>query len=149
MSDAVALSGRLTAEGHELIQRVYFEDTDFSGRVYHARYLHFMERGRSDFLRLLGVHHSELAADGLAFAVRRMEIDFLKPAAIDDVLTIRTASRAPGGARILLGQTVLRGEERLVAALVTIALIGPNGRALRLPAFVRTAFSGNGVTSSS
>jgi len=81
------ISGRLTDGGHELQQRVYFEDTDFSGRVYHARYLHFMERGRSDYLRLLGIHHRALAADGLAFAVRHLEIDFLEPAGIDDDLT--------------------------------------------------------------
>ena len=66
MSEAHAIAGRLIEAGHELVQRVYFEDTDFSGRVYHARYLHFMERGRSDYLRLLGVHHRELAEDGLA-----------------------------------------------------------------------------------
>ncbi len=68
-TDSEGLAGRLTEAGHELVQRVYFEDTDFSGRVYHARYLHFMERGRSDFLRLLGIHHRELAAEGLV--VRR------------------------------------------------------------------------------
>ena len=79
------LAGRLTDAGHELLQRVYFEDTDFSGRVYHARYLHFMERGRSDYLRLLGVHHRSLAKEGLGFAVSRMEIEFLRAATIDDV----------------------------------------------------------------
>ena len=102
MSDAGRARRPPDRGGHELLQRVYFEDTDFSGRVYHARYLHFMERGRSDYLRLLGIHHRELAAEGLAFAVRRMEIDFLRPAAIDDVLTIRTAALGVGGARIVL-----------------------------------------------
>ncbi len=68
MAEPAALAGALDSGGHELIPRVYFEDTDFSGRVYHARYLHFMERGRSDYLRLLGIHHQALAADGLAFA---------------------------------------------------------------------------------
>src|SRR5687768_10725458 len=99
MSETHPISGRLTEAGHELVQRVYFEDTDFSGRVYHARYLHFMECGRSDYLRLLDIHHRDLAMDGLAFAVRRMEVDFIKPAAIDDILTILTAPRAVGGAR--------------------------------------------------
>ena len=116
MSEAHAISGRLTPAGHELVQRVYFEDTDFSGRVYHARYLHFMERGRSDYLRLLGIHHGELAKDGLAFAVRRMEIDFIRPAAIDDVLTIFTAPETIAGARIVLAQEIRRDAERLVAA---------------------------------
>jgi acyl-CoA thioester hydrolase len=134
------LAGVLTEAGHELRQRVYFEDTDFSGRVYHARYLHFMERGRSDYLRLLGIHHRELAAEGMAFAVRRMEVDFQKPAAIDDVLTIRTNPADVGGARIELAQEIWRGGERLVTAAVTVALIGPGGRALRLPPPIRAAF---------
>jgi acyl-CoA thioester hydrolase len=135
-----ALSGRLTATGHELIQRVYFEDTDFSGRVYHARYLHFMERGRSDYLRLLGIHHRELAAKGLAFAVSRIEVDFLKPASIDDVVRVRTSPESVGGARILLKQEIFRGDERLVSACVTVALTGPAGRAMRLPVSIRNAF---------
>ena len=140
MSEPSGLSGRLTEAGHELIQRVYFEDTDFSSRIYHARYLHFMERGRSDFLRLLGVHHRQLAADGLTFAVRHMAIDFLKGAAIYDVLTIRTVPSAVSGARVVLDQAVSRGEDRLVAAKVTIALIGAGARATRLPVPVRAAF---------
>jgi acyl-CoA thioester hydrolase len=133
------LSGRLTASGHELLQRVYFEDTDFSGRVYHARYLHFLERGRSDYLRLHGIRHRELAEKGLGFAVSRMEIEFLRPASIDDVLTVRTATQETGGARIVLRQEIFRGDERLVAAAVTVALIGPTGRALRLPPDIRAA----------
>jgi len=138
--DHSGLSGRPTESGHELIQRVYFEDTDFSGRVYHARYLHFMERGRSDYLRLLGIHHRELAAEGLAFAVRRLEIDFLKPATIDDVLAIRTTPGVVGGARIELDQEILRGDDRLVSARVVVALTGKAGRAVRLPAPIRAAF---------
>ena len=144
MSDADRLAGRLIGAGHELLQRVYFEDTDFSGRVYHARYLHFMERGRSDYLRLLGIHHRELAAEGMAFAVRRMEIEFQKPAAIDDALTIRTRPSCVGGARVELAQEIWREGERLVTAAVTIALIGRRGRALRLPPAIRAAF-GAGV----
>jgi acyl-CoA thioester hydrolase len=135
------IAGRLTEAGHELLQRVYFEDTDFSGRVYHARYLQFMERGRSDYLRLLGIHHRELAGKGMGFVVRHMEIDFLQPAGIDDLLLTRTVPRS-ARARIVLGQTVLRGEEVLVAATVTIALVGPDGRALRLPPAIRAAFEG-------
>ena len=140
MSDADRLAGRLIGAGHELLQRVYFEDTDFSGRVYHARYLHFMERGRSEYLRLLGIHHRELAAEGMAFAVRRMEVEFLRAAAIDDVLTIRTRPSHVGGARVELGQEVWRDGERLVTAAVTVALVGPGGRPLRLPPAVRAAF---------
>jgi acyl-CoA thioester hydrolase len=135
------IAGRLTEVGHELQQRVYFEDTDFSGRVYHARYLHFMERGRSDYLRLLGIHHRELATDGLSFAVSRMEVDFLQPASIDDVLTIRTTVRALTGARIVLIQQILRTEERLVEAVVTVVLLGKGGRAVKIPESVRESFA--------
>ncbi len=140
MSDPEGIAGRLTETGHELVQRVYFEDTDFSGRVYHARYLHFMERGRSDYLRLLGIHHRELATDGLAFAVRRMEIDFLQPATIDDVLAIRTAPHEIKGARIVLRQSVWERARRLVEARVTVVMIGPGGRPLRLPREIGDVF---------
>ena len=143
MSEEVGLAGWLTGTGHELVQRVYFEDTDFSGRVYHARYLHFMERGRSDYLRLLGVHHGELAANGMVFAVRHMAIDFLRGAAIDDILTIRTAPSAVSGARILLDQSISRERELLVSASVTIVLVGANGRPMRLPPAIRGLFTGH------
>jgi acyl-CoA thioester hydrolase len=146
MSDADPLAGRLIGAVHELRQRVYFEDTDFSGRVYHARYLHFMERGRSDYLRLLGIHHRELADEGLTFAVRHMEIDFVRPASIDDVLTINTRPAQLGGARIKLRQEISRDGGCLVTAAVTVALIGPGGRALRLPPAIRAAFAAGGVT---
>ena len=141
MSDRDEISGRLTRRGHELRQRVYFEDTDFSGRVYHARYLHFMERGRSDYLRLLGIHHRELAAEALSFAVSHMEIDFLEAATIDDVLSVRTSARETTGARIVLAQEIWRGEDHLINAMVTVALLGAKGRAVRLPANVRVAFA--------
>ena len=140
MSEPDGLAGRLVEGGHELVQRVYFEDTDFSGRVYHARYLHFMERGRSDYLRLLGIHHRELAREGLAFAVRHMAVDFLKAASIDDVLTIRTAPREVSGARIVLQQAIVCGTDEIVVADVTVALVGPAGRAMRLPPAIQAAF---------
>ena len=84
----VSLSGELIEHGHRLTQRVYYEDTDFSGNVYHAAYLKFFERGRTEFLRDLGIHHSELAEQGIAFAVRTMELDFVAAARIDDLLTV-------------------------------------------------------------
>ncbi len=91
----ISLSGQMQDGSHRLTQRVYYEDTDFSGFVYHARYLHFFERGRTDFIRLLGVSQGQLhaqsdPADVVAFVVRRMEIDFRTPARMDDVLTIET-----------------------------------------------------------
>jgi acyl-CoA thioester hydrolase len=134
------IAGQLTETGHELLQRVYFEDTDFSGRVYHARYLHFLERGRSDYLRLLGISHRELATAGFAFAVHRMEIDFLRPASIDDVLTIATSPSAVKGARIHLSQRITRDGLALVEAEVSVVLIGATGRPERLPEAIRLAF---------
>ena len=134
------IAGRLTEDGHRLDVRVYFEDTDFSGVVYHARYLHFLERGRSDFLRLKGIGHRELMSGDfgapMAFAVRRMEIDFLRPARIDDVLTVMTRTRQLGGARILLDQQILRGEDLLIEANVKVAVISPEGKPMRMPARV-------------
>ena len=134
---AVPLSGELTATGHRHVVRVYFADTDFSGVVYHARYLEFFERGSSDFLRLAGVHHTELAGgkhgEKLVWVVRRMEIDFRGSARIDDVLTIDTRTDAISGARIFMAQQLKRGDEVLVEAKVEAAIIGENGRPRRFP----------------
>jgi acyl-CoA thioester hydrolase len=141
------LEGRLTAEGHELAARVYYADTDFSGVVYHARYLEFLERGRSDFLRLAGVHHTELAAGSLgeriAWVVRRMEIDFVAPARIDDIVIVRTRAAEISGARIVMAQTLSRGADLLIRARVEAAIVGATGRPRRFPkewiaAFTRT-----------
>ena len=141
MAEAHQLAGQLTETGHELRQRVYFEDTDFSGLVYHARYLHFFERGRSDYLRLLGVHHNELAAQGLVFAVKTMTLDFKRPARIDDILTIATEPGPTGGARIRLQQTISRDETVLVNASVEVALIDAAGKPQRIPLAVRAALA--------
>jgi acyl-CoA thioester hydrolase len=131
------LSGWLTDDGHCLDVRVYFEDTDFSGVVYHARYLHFLERGRTDFLRLKGIGHRELAegayGEPMAFAVRQMGIEFLRPARIDDVLRVETRTHLLGGARIVLDQKILRGDEVLIEARVKVAVISPDGRPRRMP----------------
>lgn len=128
------LAGRLEAGRHVLPVRVYYEDTDFSGLVYHASYLRFMERGRSDMIRLLGVHHSALAREGarLAFVVRRMEIDFLRPARIDDLLEVITEPAGNTAATITLAQTVSRSGEALVRARVQIVLVDEKGRPKRL-----------------
>ena len=140
------LSGELTDFGHRIMARVYYADTDFSGVVYHARYLEFFERGRSDFLRLAGVHHTELAdgkhGEQLVWIVRRMEIDFRSPARIDDILTIDTRAEDISGARIVMAQQLKRDEELLVEARVEAAIIGGNGRPRRfpkewIPAFMR------------
>ncbi|PSJ62346.1 tol-pal system-associated acyl-CoA thioesterase [Pseudaminobacter soli (ex Li et al. 2025)] len=131
------IAGELTPFGHRIMARVYYADTDFSGVVYHARYLEFFERGRSDFLRLAGVHHTELAdgkhGEKLVWIVRRMEIDFRSPARIDDILTVDTRTEDISGARIRMGQQLKRGEEVLVEAKVEAAIIGENGRPRRFP----------------
>ena len=139
----VSLSGELIEHGHRLVQRVYYEDTDFSGLVYHARYLHFLERGRTDYLRCLGCEQSALLTadeEGLVFVVHRMEIDFKTPARMDDVLTITTITEKAGGAKMVLNQEIRRGETLLVAAKVIIAVINAKGRPRRLPEAVAEKF---------
>ncbi|CTQ55048.1 Acyl-CoA thioester hydrolase YbgC [Roseibium album] len=137
MTDWPDLAGRLEEGGHVLPVRVYYEDTDFTGIVYHGAYVRFFERARSDFLRLMGIHHAELAAgthgSTLAFAVRGMTLDFKKPARIDDVLEVRTSLSEFRGARIKLDQLIYRGEELLVSAAVTVAVITTEGKPTRLP----------------
>ena len=134
---ASALSGELTPFGHRLRARVYFADTDFSGVVYHARYLEFFERGRSDFLRLAGVHHTELMdgkhGEKIVWVVKRMEIDFRASARIDDILTVDTRTLDISGARIVMGQTISRSDALLVEARVEAAIIGESGRPRRFP----------------
>jgi acyl-CoA thioester hydrolase len=118
----------LAASGPLLLHlRIYYEDTDFSGSVYHASYLRFLERGRTEFLRAHGVDQSALfsGATGPAcfFAVRAMSLDFLKPAHMDDELTVETAIEALGGASITMAQRILRKESLLLQAKVKIALV--------------------------
>jgi acyl-CoA thioester hydrolase len=132
----ISLCGELTDEGHRLTQRVYYEDTDFSGLVYHARYLHFLERGRTDYLRCLGVEQSALIGideEGLVFVVHRMEIDFKAPARMDDVLEIRTGTTKAGGAKMVLEQEIRRAGDLLIAARVVIAVVNRMARPRRLP----------------
>ena len=145
MTDVHPLAGELTAEGHCLIQRVYYEDTDFSGFVYHARYLHFMERARTDYLRCLGVSQStlfEADGEGLMFVVHRMEIDFRSPAKMDDVVTVTTRTEKAGGAKMILLQEVSIGERLSVAAKVIIAVVNASGRPRRLPEDLARQFLG-------
>lgn len=127
-------AGILAGGLHRLPLRVYYEDTDFSGVVYHASYLRFMERGRTDLLRLAGVDQSALHAGGtgLIFAVRRMMIDYLKPARMDDVLVVETQTREVRGASLVIGQRILRGQEVLVTADVRVAALSA-GRPARIP----------------
>lgn len=128
---------------HAIAARVYWEDTDASGLVYHASYIRFMERGRTELLRSLGLVQSQLL-DGAAgapiyFVVRAMEIDFRKPAVLDDLLRIETKPLELGGASLLLDQRVLRGHETLVTAKIKVVCV-EGGRAKRMPADVRAKF---------
>ena len=125
------------SEPHHLSIRVYYEDTDFSGNIYHAAYLHFFERGRTEFLRDLGVHHSELVKDGIAFAVRSMQIDFIAAAHIDDLLEVSTEVASATAARLNLIQTIRRDGAEITRAEVQVVAIRLNGGATRLPEGLR------------
>ena len=119
--------------------RVYYEDTDFSGAVYHASYLRFMERGRSEFLRAAGVPHEAIlkSDDPHFWVVRRMKIEFLRPARVDEPLVVRTKVLELGGARMRLDQAVCRGTEVLASAEVEVCIIGRDGKLRRVPAAMR------------
>ncbi|MGV3491153.1 MAG: YbgC/FadM family acyl-CoA thioesterase [Devosia sp.] len=113
--------------------RVYYEDTDFSGNVYHAAYLHFFERGRTEFLRDLGVHHSELIRDGIAFAVRRINVDFVAAAHIDDELEVVTEVASASAARLNLTQVIFRAGTEITRAEVQVVAIKTAGGVARMP----------------
>lgn len=118
---------------HGFAVRVYYEDTDFSGNVYHAAYLKFLERARTEFLRAEGVHHSELIRQGIAFAVRSMTLEFVGAAHIDDMLEVTTEPVALTGARLTLDQTIRRDGQTLTLARVVVVAITGEGRATRMP----------------
>jgi acyl-CoA thioester hydrolase len=120
---------------HQLSVRVYYEDTDFTGVVYYANYLKFLERGRTDALRCAGVSHAEILKldPPLGFAVRKINLDYLKPARIDDALTIETRFVAAKGARLIISQRVVCAAEVLVTADLEAACIDLEGRPRRLP----------------
>lgn len=127
--------GKISHGVHRLAVRVHYEDTDFSGNVYHANYLKFCERARSDFLRVAGIDQNAMfgAENPVMFVVRRMTCDFLRPARFDDLLTVETRAGDMAGARFELSQRVLRGDESLFSAEVTVALIDGRGRPKRVP----------------
>jgi acyl-CoA thioester hydrolase len=144
MTAQPALDGVIRDGHHVMPVRVYYEDTDFSGIVYHANYLRFLERGRSNYLRLLGADQRSLfeeaaqEAPGFAFVVRSMTIEFLKPARMDDVLDVVTAYEEVKGASIMLHQRILRGDDLLIEAHVRVAFIC-DGRARPIPKPLRLA----------
>jgi len=140
----MALDGEMRDGRHVMQVRVYYEDTDFTGIVYHANYLRFMERGRTNYLRLIGADHralfeqTEKEAPSFAFVVRSMNIDFLKPAYMDDLLEVRTLSQEVSGASIIIHQKVVRGAEVMVEAEVRVAFVS-EGKPRRIPEPLRKA----------
>ena len=131
---------------HHLAIRVYYEDTDFSGVVYHASYLRFLERGRTEILRDHGIDQAALFGEGgagaLSFAVRRMAIEWLKPARMDDLVTVETRIGAIKGASLVLEQKIFLEDETLLTAEVLVALVA-DGRAARLPPELRAKLAPN------
>jgi acyl-CoA thioester hydrolase len=141
---ALSLDGDIRDGRHQMAVRVYYEDTDFTGIVYHASYLRFMERGRTNYLRLVGTDQralfeaAEREAPGFAFVVRSMAIEFLKPARMDDVLAVTTEPEEVKGASMTLWQKVMREGDVLVEAHVRVAFVS-GGRARPIPRPLRTA----------
>jgi acyl-CoA thioester hydrolase len=139
-----SLDGEISAGHHTMQVRVYYEDTDFSGAVYHASYLRFMERGRTNYLRLLGADQRALfdaaakEAPGFAFVVRTMQIEFLKAARMDDILDVVTATAEVKGASVMLHQQIKRADVVLIDAQAKVAFVS-DGRARPIPKPLREA----------
>lgn len=127
---------------HQLTVRIYFEDTDAFGVVYHASYLRFAERARTEMMRGIGFDHKHLMSEnGVAFVVRRCEVDFLAPARIDDLLTVETRATSVKCATIELLQTILRDGREIARLRVLLACMKPEGRAVRIPKAIMAAFA--------
>ena len=122
---------------HTFSLRVYYEDTDLAGIVYYANYLKFIERARTEYVRALGIDQVALKEEGIVFAVRRVEADYLAPARFDDELVVETTLLAVTGARIILQQKVNRGDIVLFSAEVTVIALQDSGQPARLPANIR------------
>lgn len=131
---------------HSFDIRVYYEDTDAGGIVYHGSHVRFLERGRTEFLRSIGLDQSVLmSADRgkpLLFVVRRMELDYMKPARLDDLLTVTTELKELGGARLVLEQRLMRDIDMILTGRVTVAAISSDGRPMRILSDIRKRFLG-------
>lgn len=122
--------------------RVYYEDTDAGGVVYHARYLHFFERARTEFLRQLGFSQQLLLSQSMAFVVKKMEIDYKKPAYLDDFLTVKSIISELKGAKIVFKQTLWRGEECLCEVSVVVVSVDLSKmKAIAIPEDIKQAFN--------
>jgi acyl-CoA thioester hydrolase len=129
---------------HQHAVRVYYEDTDLAGIVYYANYLKFIERARSEWVRSLGIDQMALrASEGIVFAVRRVEADYLRPARFGDDLDVTTVLQSASGTRLLLEQVITRGSERLFVALVTLVCLTDAGAPARVPADIRARLQGD------
>jgi acyl-CoA thioester hydrolase len=130
----MSLSGEVVDKEHRLPVRIYYEDTDFTGVVYHGAYVRFFERGRSDFLRCIGVDHARLMeTEATAFSVIQMTVAFRRAARIDDALLVRTRFARTGGARLYFAQRITRDDDLVAEARVEAVCIDPSGRARRPP----------------
>jgi acyl-CoA thioester hydrolase len=138
VSVALPTSGALRGEVHVYPLRVFYEDTDAAGMVYYANYLRFVERARTEMMRLMGVAHSDIAESrGVVFAVRRCIVDYLRPARLDDALEVHTRLIEVRRASLEVEQVVKRGETDLVRTELLIACLDRAGRPVRLPAEIR------------
>jgi len=134
------LSGLMAAGEHRYPLRIFYEDTDAGGIVYYARYLHFAERARTEFLRLAGIEQSKMqAAHDVVLAVRRCQVDYRRPARLDDLVEVRSRLTALGGAKLSIAQGIWRAGEQLVELAVEVASLRGDGRPTRIPAPVRAA----------
>lgn len=135
-------SGHLADGAHVLPLRIYYEDTDAAGIVYYANWLRFLERGRTELLRLLGQEHSALRVErGVNWVVRRCTIDYLRPARLDETIEIVTSCGELRGASLDMIQQARREGEVLVRAALVVACMSASGRPVRLPSDVRTALA--------
>ena len=129
--EPIPTAGVFVGTEHQLPVRIYYEDTDFSGIVYHANYLRYMERGRSDFFRMVGISHTELATQDTAFAIIRLELDFKRSARIDDALVVRTTYDRVKGPRLFVTQRITRGGDVILEAKGEAVCISLSGRPRR------------------
>jgi acyl-CoA thioester hydrolase len=142
MTDLTPSSGKLEAGVHTLPLRVYWEDTDAAGIVYYANYLKFIERGRSDMLRLAGIDQWRMKGEqGVNFVVRRCEVDYHQPAILDDEIEVETRVEIMRGASLDMRQTVRRAGADLVSAMIRVACVDVDGRPVRLPTAIREALA--------
>lgn len=138
MTDVSSMTGAWDDKEHVLPLRVYYAETDAGGVVYHASYLNFAERARTEMTRLIGLDQVRLRAEeDLLFAVRSCEMEFLRPARLDDLLTVRSKLVHLGGASLHVVQTILRGTEELVTLIVRLVCMTGDAKAARIPAALR------------